>query len=190
MRGTARVDDVRPPGVRHHGQRPPFGTLTTALLFPTTSSTAGGAISRGIVPAASCGESSTTATKDNFLGGVPQGDGTLGDTTANTYYFPPTATIGSVWCIMYTSQNYTTGAPGAWTITATNCTAKNLFNNDTVSAATNAGAGNTTSLDLMTFVTITAAFAKVVMTNAGAQANNGAAQWGDMFVFQLGDPVN
>lgn len=188
-----------PQGIFDHFQIPsatalvpatPFGTATAGLLFPTTSSTAGGAVSGGIVTAANCAESIATATKDNFLGGVPQANGTLGNTTANTYYFPPTATIGSVWCIMYNAQNFTTGVPGAWTITANNCQAKNLLNLDTLSAATNAGAGNTTSLMLLTFVTITAAFANLVLTNAGAQSNNAAAQWGDLYIFQLGQPVN
>lgn len=171
----------------------PFGTDTTGLKFPTTQSQLGGAVSGGIVAAAACVDSPTTAAKANFEGGVPTNGGTgqaLGPTAANTYYFPPQATIGSVFMICYQTGLYTAGVPGAWTITPRQCTATNLLNANVNSAVTNTGAGNATDLVLIAFVTITAAYANITFTNAGAQANNGGAQQGDLFVTLLGQPVN
>lgn len=169
----------------------PFGIATNGLLFPTTDSTAGGAVSGGIVPAANCLASTTTATRDNFEGGVPTaaGGGTLGPTSANTYYFPPSAPIGSIWMFQYLGQGFTAGNSAASTFTVEECTGANLLNVNTNSNLSQVGTASTTLIATV-FVKIIGPFANIVFTNAGAQANNGGAQLADLWVFQLGQPVN
>lgn len=190
-----------PQGIYDHFQIPasanvlpasPFGTSTTGLIYPTTDSSAGGAVSPGIVTAANCVPSPTTASRDNFAGGVPTSNGTgtsLGPTTANTYYFPPGAPIGSIWMIQYDAGAFTAGAPGAWTITDYQCSGALLLTGNTASAFTNSGS-SATNLMLTVFIKITAAYANIVLTNGGAQSNNAGAQQADLWVVQLGQPVN
>jgi len=117
----------------------PFGTSTAGLIFPTTDSTGGGALSPGSVAAAAC-VVSNTASRDSFLGGVPTNNGTgqaLGPTTANTYYFPTYAEVGTIWMLQYNAGTFTGGIPAAWTTTTYQCTGANLLAADTVPAFTN-----------------------------------------------------
>lgn len=167
----------------------PFGTSVAALLYGTTSSTAGGAVAGGIVPAANC-IPTTGAARDNFEGGVVQADGSLGPTTANTYYFPLQAEIGTYWMFSYSARGFTAGVPAASTFTPSNCEVANLWVGDTVPLSEQAGAGTATTLLVNYTVRITGQNAKIVFTNAGAQANNAGAQNADLWVIQIGVPVN
>ncbi|QMW68978.1 capsid protein [Crucivirus-506] len=163
----------------------PFGTAVTPLL-PTTASTLGGILCGGICPANSFTNSQFTPTKQNFIGGINQPDGTKGPSTASTYYFPPGAT-GGVFMIQYTAVYSTAGAGTPATVTPTNCTPYNLFNNNTMARQGESPAGNTNSTVSTMYLQVTSGNAKFTVT---AGAGPSVPIWADMMVAQIPSVAN
>jgi len=178
----------------------PFGTITAALRQPNTGSTlstlntgaqtgvavgSSSYLSGGIVPVAS----------QPYKGVIPVLDGNgnptgvFGDSTANTYYFPPGITSGD-YLIQYTAT-YGTGGTANWvpTVTPTNCVAlPNLFTQDSASGVANTGTAAVTTTIFTFCLRVTKANAKFTMTGTtGTFANPAGA---DLFIIQLPPGLN
>ncbi|QMW69017.1 capsid protein [Crucivirus-527] len=172
----------------------PFGTITTGLLFPTTQSTLGGAIARGAVAAAVCTASPTTATGNNFNGGVPILDGNgnptglLGAAAANTYYLPPGVTKGN-FMVVYIAVFGVEGTLTANTGTMNNAVALNLNNNNTTDGEFNLTSAANTSSRVMSvdYFTVSKGNATFRLTFTGTATT---PTYADFYVCQLPDPIN
>lgn len=183
----------------------PFGDSTTVPIYPTTYSTLGGVVCGGIVTAASFAPSPLTATKNNFAGGiatlagtgtavavpgaqsVSTPTGTLGNSAANTYYFPPGQSQGN-FMISYNAL-YTTGGANWTPVQAmTNCQSVNLISTDTINFQANLSATTSTSCMAQFFVKIIGANASISFPGTtGAYAT---PIYADLFVLQIPNPVN
>lgn len=165
----------------------PFGTDTGSLQKPTTGSTLGGRVSRGIVPTAN-------QTPDFFIpvlsgtAGSQSPTGGIQSSTANTYYFPQGISSGN-YMIQYLSVY---GTPGGTqpTITPTyvNCKALNLVNQNAADELVNRAATTTTSVIWTEFVTITASNANIVVTFGGC--TDTVPTFADLYVCQLPNAIN
>lgn len=183
----------------------PFGTSTTVPLYPTVNSSLGGVACGGIVTAASFAPQPLSPTKNNFVGGIPTlvgsgsavalpgatsvsvPTGTLGNSAANTYYFPPGQSQGN-FLVQYNAL-YTTGGAN-WTPVQsfTNCQALNLLSTDTINFQANLSATTSTSC-MATFVI------KIIGANAsfafpGSTGAYATPIYADLFVTQIPDPVS
>lgn len=182
----------------------PFGTSTTVPIYPTFYSTLGGVACGGAVTAASFAPQQLSPTKNNFVGGIPVLTGTtavavpgaqsvavptgaLGNSAANTYYFPPGQAQGH-FMIQYNAL-YTTGGANWTPVQAmTNCQVVNLISNDTINFQANLSATTSTSCMATFIVKIIGANASIAFPGStGAYAT---PIYADMFVMQLPNVVN
>lgn len=189
---TTEMDHIQLPtsGSPITGTRP-FGTSTTTLLFPTTQSTLGGAASGGAV--STFAPSPTTPTGNNFASGIPVLDGSgnptgaVGNAAVDTYYFPPGVSKGN-YMLVYLATYTNTGAVPTVTFTATNCQALNLIAADSVNSFVNNAATTSTTIEVVTFVTVTKANARLGFGFGGGAATTPTG--GDLYVIALPTPVN
>lgn len=158
----------------------PFGTDTGSLQLPSTGSTLGGRISRGIVTAAN--------QLPNFQ--IPVLTGTAGSQTptgavqssvANTYYFPQGVSSGR-WMLQYTSLYGTQGTMTSATPTYINCAALTILNAGALGHQGNVSSGNTVANMVTIFVTVTAAYAAVSLTQVGGMS---VPTYADLIVTEL-----
>lgn len=172
----------------------PFGTSTTVPLYPTTQSTLGGMATGGICTAASPASFSPqpSPTLNNFVGGVPVlvnglPTGALGNSAANTYYFPPGVSTGN-YMISYNSLYGVGGANWTPVLAYSNCKALNLLNAD--ASVTQGNLSSVTSVSCMatTFITVTAANAS--FSFPGSTGAYSTPTWAEFFVTQLPSPTN
>lgn len=168
-----------------------LGNTTGGLLFPTTQSTLGGAVSPGAVN--TFAPSPTTPTQNNFATGIPVLDGNgnptgaVGNGVADTYYFPPGVSKGN-YMLLYESTWTNTGAVPTITVGGTNVSLLNLLTGDTASSEINNAATTSTTVTFCLFVTVTKANAHVTFGSAGGGMTT--ILGGDLFVIQLPTPMN
>lgn len=107
---------------------------------------------------------------------------------ADTYYFPPGVSAGT-YLLTYQCAFTNAGEAPDYAVATTNCTAKNLINNNASALSENNGTAGVTTGNFCCFVTIERANASFTVTGQSASGPT-VIVWADFFVTQIPSVIN